>query len=79
MIVKLEDQLAKKGEDQNGFPFSVFYLVFISAIRTQFDTDDASKKSENEPNPAMNAEGGNAAEVRADIAAKRKAGAVAHQ
>ena len=56
----------------------ILFSVFIRTIRTQFDADDAAKKGKHEPDPAVDAERGDAAEVRADVAAERKTSAVTH-
>lgn len=68
----------KKEKAPSHLLFPIPSLIFIRTIRTQFDADDAAKKGEDKPNPAVDAERGDAAEVSADVAAERKTSAVTH-
>src|SRR5690606_6178957 len=59
--------------------FSLFLESIESEQGTQADANEAAEEGHHEPHPAMQAAGSDAAEERADIAAERHAGAIAHQ
>ena len=55
-----------------------FRAVVMEHGMPHLEADQCARKGEWQPNPAMHAAGGDAAEHRADIAAKGQARAVAH-